>query len=83
MVLWHLLVFLAIGALAGWVAGKIMGKNNSLLINIIVGCLGALLGGWIASLLGIGGGLIVQILIAIGGALLLLVLLNLIFKKSK
>ena len=46
--------FLAIGGIAGWLAGKITrGSGFGLLGNIIVGVIGALLGGFIFRLLGL------------------------------
>ncbi len=43
-----LIIFLAIGALAGWLAGVIMkGGGFGLIGDIIVGILGSFLGGWL------------------------------------
>jgi uncharacterized membrane protein YeaQ/YmgE (transglycosylase-associated protein family) len=43
-----LIIFLAIGALAGWLAGKIMkGGGFGLVGNIIVGVVGAIVGGYV------------------------------------
>ncbi len=44
------------GAIAGWIASMIMGTDpqQGALMNIIIGIVGALLGGWIANLLGLG-----------------------------
>lgn len=43
--------YIIIGGLAGWIASKFMGtdKQMGILLNIVVGVLGALLGGWILS----------------------------------
>ncbi len=76
-----LVIFLAIGAAAGWLAGTLMkGGGFGLLGNIVVGILGAVLGGYIFSLLGIaaGGGLIGSILTATVGAAVLLFIVKLI-----
>lgn len=70
--LWHLLVSAALGAVAGFVAGKIMKDEGGLLRNIVLGVLGGFVGSGLASLIGIGGGWIVNLLIAIAGACLLL-----------
>ncbi|HHA18766.1 MAG TPA: GlsB/YeaQ/YmgE family stress response membrane protein [Methylophaga sp.] len=78
-----LLVFLAIGAVAGWLAGTLMkGGGFGLLGNIIVGILGAVVGGYVFGLLGIaaGGGLIGSIVTATVGAALLLFIVKLIKK---
>ena len=62
-----------------------MGRNHGLLTNLIVGVIGALLGGFIAgSLLGIpvGGFNIVTFLVAFGGAVLLLFILGLVKRRA-
>lgn len=67
---------IALGALAGWIAGKIMKDEGSLLRNIIVGIVGGWLGGFLLGLLGLGLGFIGSV----GGACLLLWLIKK-FKK--
>lgn len=53
-----LLYSLLIGAVAGWLAGKIMkGGGFGLLLNIIIGVIGGLVGGWLFRTLGINLGL--------------------------
>lgn len=50
-----ILVWVIVGAIAGFVAGKVVtGKGMGLLWDIVVGIAGAFLGGWLASLAGIG-----------------------------
>lgn len=46
-----ILIWIIFGAVIGWLAGLVMGDSKSLVMNIIVGILGALLGSWIADLL--------------------------------
>lgn len=77
-----LAIFLGIGALAGFLAGKIMkGKDLGLLNNIIIGIVGAVIGGYVFSFLGISaGGLIGSLITAIAGAVILLYLVRLIKK---
>lgn len=60
----HFIITLVLGALAGWIAGKIMKSEHSLLINLILGLVGGAIGGWIGSLLGISGGWIVGLILA-------------------
>ena len=69
-----LLIFLAIGALAGWLAGNLMkGGGFGLLGNILLGVIGAVVGGWVFGLLGLSAtGLIGSLVTAVAGASLLL-----------
>ncbi|WP_417910567.1 GlsB/YeaQ/YmgE family stress response membrane protein [Candidatus Electronema sp. PJ] len=78
-----LLIFLAIGALAGWLAGKLMkGSGFGLLGNIVVGILGAVIGGWLFGQLGIhvGNDFIGALVTSVAGASLLLFVVGLIKK---
>ena len=77
--------WIVIGIVAGWLAEKVMGRNHGLITNLIVGVVGALIGGFIAqNLLGIpvGGFNIVTFLVAFGGAVLLLFLLGLVKRRA-
>ncbi|MFH1513045.1 MAG: GlsB/YeaQ/YmgE family stress response membrane protein [Bacillota bacterium] len=81
-----ILLWIVMGGLVGWVASMIMKRNEKmgLIANIIVGIVGAVLGGWIASLLGLGsisGFNLSSFLIALGGACLLMLVTG-IFKKK-
>lgn len=82
MSLVELMIFLAIGALAGWLAGTLIkGGGFGLLGNMIVGIIGALVGGFVFGLLGISaGGLIGSIITSTVGAVILLALIRLIKK---
>ncbi len=85
MTLWSLIVYLAVGALAGWAASKIMRSRGGLLRNIVIGIAGSALGGWVASLLGIGRSNILSlggILVAVGGACLLIILCRILLGKK-
>ena len=77
-----LIIFLAIGALAGWLAGNIMkGSGFGIIGNIIVGIVGAVLGGFLIGLLGfIAVGLIGAIISATVGAIALLYIVSLVKK---
>jgi uncharacterized membrane protein YeaQ/YmgE (transglycosylase-associated protein family) len=77
-----LIIFLIIGAIAGWLAGLIMkGGGFGLLGNIVVGIIGAVVGGFLFGLLGLAaGGLIGSIVTATVGAVVLLFLIGLIKK---
>jgi uncharacterized membrane protein YeaQ/YmgE (transglycosylase-associated protein family) len=78
-----LLIILAVGAVAGWLAGLVFkGEGFGLLGNIIVGILGGVIGGWLLPKVGvsIGGGISGSILIAAIGALVLLLIVNVLKK---
>lgn len=69
MVILNILLWLLIGALAGWLAGIIMRSRGSLIRNIILGIAGALLGGWIVSFFAdVTKFSIIGFLVAVGGA---------------
>ena len=77
------IVFLVIGAIAGWLAGQILkGGGFGLLGNIIVGILGAVVGGWLFKMfnISIGGEWLGPIVTATVGALVLLFGISLIKK---
>ncbi|MFS4437042.1 GlsB/YeaQ/YmgE family stress response membrane protein [Paracoccaceae bacterium GXU_MW_L88] len=71
-----------IGGLAGWIASNIMDSPNGILVNIVLGILGATVGGWLLSLGGLdtSGGLIVRLLVAVFGAAVLIWIARLIRK---
>ncbi len=72
----NILLWIVLGALAGWLAGLIMGgEKRGVLGNIVLGIAGSVVGGFAASLLGLGGvdGLnLYSLLVAAGGACLVL-----------
>ncbi|MEM9545032.1 MAG: GlsB/YeaQ/YmgE family stress response membrane protein [Bacteroidota bacterium] len=83
MDLTSLLIFLAVGAIAGWLAGQLMkGGGYGLLWNIILGIIGGIVGGWLFGQLGIssGGGLLGSLITSVVGAVAVLFVVNL-FKK--
>ena len=74
----HLLLFLVIGVVAGFLAGKIMkGSGYGLVGDLIVGVIGSYIGVWVFGLLGIAAeGILGLLVAAIVGAVLLLFLLR-------
>ncbi len=82
MSLTGLIIFLAIGAVAGWLAGTLMkGGGFGLLGNIIVGIIGAVLGGFVFGLLGITTeGMVGSIITATVGAVILIFAVRIIKK---
>ena len=82
MNLTSLVIFLAIGAVAGWLAGNLMkGGGFGLFGNIIVGIIGAVVGGFVFGLLGISaGGMVGSIITATVGAVILIFAVRIIKK---
>ena len=66
--------WIVVGLIAGWAAGKIMkGGGYGPAMDIVLGIVGAVVGGWLLGMLGIhAGGLIGTILVAIVGAIFLI-----------
>lgn len=75
-----LIAFLVIGVVAGWLAGKIMkGSGFGLLGDLVLGVVGAFLGGWVFGILGIAAyGVLGRLVMALVGAVLLLYLIRLV-----
>jgi len=75
-----LILFIVIGIVAGWLAGKFMkGSGFGLLGDLVLGVLGALVGGHVLGALGINlGGFIGTLVTATLGAIMLLFLIRLI-----
>ena len=73
-----LIGFLIIGAIAGWLAGKIMkGDGFGLLGNMGVGVVGAVIGGFVFGLVGLtAGGFVGSLVTATVGAVILLYLVG-------
>ncbi len=85
MTLESLLIFLVVGAIAGWLAGLIVkGHGFGLVGNIVVGIVGAFLAGFLLPRLGfaIGGGMVAAIINAMIGAIILLVLIGLLKRAT-
>jgi uncharacterized membrane protein YeaQ/YmgE (transglycosylase-associated protein family) len=70
-----LIAWIMVGLIAGWGAGKIMkGRGYGPLMDIALGMVGAIVGGWIFNTLGIypAGGIVASIVVAIVGAIILI-----------
>jgi uncharacterized membrane protein YeaQ/YmgE (transglycosylase-associated protein family) len=63
--------WLIVGLIAGWLTGRIMGGGGGILMDIILGLVGALAGGFLMSLLGFKaeGGMLYTIFVAVIGAI--------------
>jgi len=75
-----ILGWIVVGLIAGVLAKWIMPGDDpgGIIVTCLIGVAGGLLGGFIASKMGIGGGNFVNILIATGGAILLLIIYRMV-----
>jgi uncharacterized membrane protein YeaQ/YmgE (transglycosylase-associated protein family) len=76
-----IIIWLIVGAIAGWAAGQIVrGGGFGLVGDIVVGIIGAVIAGWLLPRIGIviGGGIIAAIIDAFIGAVILLLILRLV-----
>jgi uncharacterized membrane protein YeaQ/YmgE (transglycosylase-associated protein family) len=78
----NILVWVIVGAIAGWLASLVMGTNRSqgLLEDIIIGIVGGVIGGFALNALGVGGAVtglnLGSIVVAFIGAVILLLILR-------
>lgn len=86
----YIILWLIIGGIVGWIASMIMRTEGQqgLLLNIVVGIVGALLAGWLISpLVGIstinqGNFSFASVLVSLAGAVILLAIVNL-FRRGR
>lgn len=83
------IIALIVGGIAGWLASKVMNRDASMGIfwNIVVGCVGSLIGNAVAGpLLGISGSVqqfsLTGLIIAFVGAVILLGIVNMVQRKN-
>jgi len=79
----NIILWIIMGGLAGWIASMIMGRNAQmgLLANIVVGILGAVIGGFLMDLLGAAGTTgfnLWSLFVSIIGAIVLLAVIGLL-----
>lgn len=85
----NIILWLIVGGVVGWLASIIMRTDGQqgILLNIVVGIVGALLAGWLISpLVGVAtinqGISLATILVSLGGAIILLAIVNL-FRRGR
>ncbi|TSD02596.1 MAG: transglycosylase [Parcubacteria group bacterium Athens0714_16] len=74
-----IILWIIFGAIVGWVASLVMGTNDSLVLNIILGIVGAMLGGWLMSFLGesgVTGFNLYSMFVALIGAIILITIVK-------
>lgn len=76
----NIIFWIIIGGLAGWIANNVMkGGGQGLLSNIVVGVVGAFVGGWLFGSLNISpSGTVGSLITAIVGAIVLIYVLRLV-----
>ncbi len=79
-----LLVTLIIGALAGWIASMTMNRSHGLIVNLLVGLIGAVVGTYLAGFFHIHvvAGFIGALVVATVGAIVLLFILGLFRRRA-
>ena len=76
-----IIIWLVVGAIAGWLAGMVVkGGGFGLIGDIVVGIVGAIIAGWLLPYLGIalGSGFVAAVIDAFIGAVILLIIIRLI-----
>ena len=85
-----IIVWLVVGGVIGWLASLIMKTDaqQGVFLNVIVGVIGALVGGWVLSPL-VGAGTLNQgdfslmgLLVSLAGAIILLFIVNMIRRRA-
>jgi uncharacterized membrane protein YeaQ/YmgE (transglycosylase-associated protein family) len=78
----QVVAWLVAGGVVGWVAGLLMRRHDGVLLDVVIGIVGALLGGWfLAPLLGVatidqGTFTLTSLLVSLAGAVILLAIVN-------
>jgi len=85
LVIANLVVWLIVGLIAGYLASKVLrGKGMGLPMDVVVGLLGAMLGGFLAGIAGISfGGFLSEVIVAFVGAILLLLAVRLVLPGGR
>jgi uncharacterized membrane protein YeaQ/YmgE (transglycosylase-associated protein family) len=83
----NIIVWLILGGISGWIASKITGndENMGIGLNLVVGIVGAFVGGWLAGIFGLGpatGLNLWSFVISIVGSVILLAIVGLFKRKS-
>jgi len=74
-----ILMWIIFGAIVGWIASAFMGTSEGLVKDVILGIIGAVLGGWLMSFFGKGGVTgfnLYSFLVAVLGAVVLIAIMR-------
>ena len=84
----NFIIWLIVGGIIGWLASIVMKRPEGTIMNVVVGIVGAMLGGWLISPL-LGAGTINQsdfslpgLIVSFLGAIILLAIVNLVQRGS-
>ena len=76
-----MIVALILGALTGWIAGKLMHSKGGILRNILLGIVGSAVGNWLAGTIGLAAtGVVGSVIIGVAGACVVILLARWLFK---
>lgn len=79
--LWYILIGLAAGYLASLI---VKGSGSGLLLNLVIGAIGGVLGGWLFGLMGISSvNMLGSLITSVVGAVVLLLIVSLLAHKKK
>ena len=70
-----IILWIVFGAIVGWIASMVMGTNEGLILDIVLGIVGAVLGGWLMSFFGksgVTGFNLYSLIVALLGAIILI-----------
>jgi uncharacterized membrane protein YeaQ/YmgE (transglycosylase-associated protein family) len=82
-----IIAWIILGAIAGWITNMIMGGGEGVILTIVLGIVGAIVGGWLAgSVLGIAdvtGLNITSIIVAVVGAIIVVAIYRAVTGRSR
>jgi uncharacterized membrane protein YeaQ/YmgE (transglycosylase-associated protein family) len=84
----NLIIWLVVGGIIGWIASLIMRDSNGIILNIVVGIIGAFIGGWLLGPLFHAGSInqhdfsFASLVVSLLGAIILLAIVNLFRRGS-
>jgi uncharacterized membrane protein YeaQ/YmgE (transglycosylase-associated protein family) len=81
-----LLLWIVFGAIVGWVASLIMGSREGIVLDIVLGIVGSVVGGWIMSLFGspgVTGFDLYSFIVAIIGAVVLIAIVRSVQRTAR
>jgi uncharacterized membrane protein YeaQ/YmgE (transglycosylase-associated protein family) len=81
----NIVIWIVVGAIAGFLASKVLsGKGMGLIWDIVVGIVGAFVGGWLAGLVGISvSNVFILVVVAFVGAVILLVIFRAVTGRGR